>query len=218
MSLLGLAIIGKNNEPLYLCDCEEVLAHYVKSRSGSMSSDELEVDEDIETSPPVNDAFGFGSITCSKLPVDSLPLDRQWMMYAALDRIQEMLLAGSTATTNVVVGKNVGNSSTQPHWVGQLFCSDKYAVFGHVTATNLKLLALTKHPTDDEPAVRQFLAAVHSTFIRYVMNPFVDVLKQPPTIMSSTFDQGVQKAIHDFELSVSGRGTWKSTLQGFNDM
>jgi Sedlin, N-terminal conserved region len=88
------------------------------------------------------------------------------------------------------------SSPQQQHWMGLLTTLDgNYDVYGHVTATNVKLLALCQTPCKDGP-VKALLNNIHIHYITYIMNPFHKL--QGP-IYSRSFDKNVKYAVRQYE-------------------
>jgi hypothetical protein len=194
MSLLGLAIIGKSNEPLYLCDCD-----LDNNNTGTAT-----------TTTDQEDRFGFIDATRARGPTDSLSLERQFMMHAALDRLEE-ITGASNRHNGSMVGRNMTVTAGQPHWMGLLTRVDDelLSVYGYVTATNIKFLALMSNDSNNsdnnssktavKPAdVQKFLTQTHEHYISYLMNPFSQ-LHQP--IDSRKFDKHIKAAVQDYQNS-----------------
>jgi hypothetical protein len=210
MSLLGLAIIGKSNEPLYLCDCDF-------DAIGTTTTTTTDVDVDTTTTTDDKDRFGFVDATRARGLRDSLSLERQFMMHAALDRLEE-ITGAATRHNNSMVGRNMTVTASSPHWMGLLTrADDELFSYGYVTATNIKFLALIRSTDSNDnnndnndsnsykTAVKQsdvqkFLAVVHEHYITYLMNPF-SRLNQP--IDSRKFDQHIQAAVRDYQNSTT---------------
>lgn len=92
MSLISLAIIGKDNEPLYLRDFQ--LRPLPSSSTTIDEKDKPEVDDknnnkEEEEKKEDNDPFGFFS--CNKLPGESSSLRHQFLFHTALDIFDEVL-------------------------------------------------------------------------------------------------------------------------------
>jgi len=77
------------------------------------------------------------------------------------------------------------------NWVGLLLELDDYAVYGSVTATNIKFLALTKGKSDIK-TMQLFLKELHQHFVSYIMNPFANT-RGP--ITSKLFDEKIRKSL-----------------------
>lgn len=167
--LTGIAIIGKSNEPLYLCDCE---------RS----------DEGRRTPPPLlaeNDFFGFATSHAEQR--NSLPLQRQIIAHAAIDCLEEMVQSSVTGQMPVIRNP----TRTAPHWVGLLLELDGQAVYGYITATNIKFFALT-HGKCEPKTIQNFLKELHQHYSTYVSNPFCNT-RGP--IVSKQFDDRIKQSV-----------------------
>lgn len=128
MSLISLAIIGKDNEPLYLRDFQlKPLPSSATSSTSPSTTEEnnqeeklLENDNNIkETTTTINneedeekkeenDPFGFFS--CDKLPGESSSLRHQFLYHTALDIFDELLNI-STSTSSSSASAQLGNVS-----------------------------------------------------------------------------------------------------------
>jgi len=173
VNLTGIAIIGKNNEPLYLRDCSE------NEPNQHSSSDDVNAAKEGDQDP-----FGFSQSLSE--PRSSMPLQLQLVAYAALDSLDEVLVTGQTKQ-QPVIKKSI---SSLPNWVGLLLELDEQAVYGYVSATNIKYLALTKGKSEVK-VMHAFLKEIHQHFISYIMNPFANT-RGP--ITSTLFDEQVRKS------------------------
>ena len=173
-NLTGIAIIGKNNEPLYLRNC-----------SGDEEQNHRSSDENAAKEEGDRDPFGFSHSLSD--PRCSMPLQLQLVAYAALDSLDEVLVTGQTKQQPVIKKSN----SSMPNWVGLLLELDEQAVYGYVSATNIKYLALTKGRSEVK-VMHAFLKEIHQHFISYVMNPFANT-RGP--ITSTLFDEQVRKSV-----------------------
>jgi Sedlin, N-terminal conserved region len=172
MSLLGIAIIGKSNEPLYLCDCTRLLDDEDGDNSATKAADSLptterrsgdaiDADFGADNDNEDEDLFGFVEATALLGQRQSLPLERQFMMHAALDRLEELIGVSKPdgtmplrPATHHHRNSSSGSASNTPlllspnnaHWLGLLTVQDgDCAVYGHVVVpTNLKFLALVQ--------------------------------------------------------------------------
>lgn len=140
MKLVGIAIIGKSNEPMYLCDCERV-DQFVDDGSATVSAAAAAAAATATTTAPNDDYFGFGltvDSTSSKTQGQSLSIEHQLLLHASLDPLEEMIGA-SKLDGSMPLRRNTNYSS----WLGLLTTLDgSWAVYGQVSATNIKFLAL----------------------------------------------------------------------------
>lgn len=177
-TLTGIAIIGKSNEPLYLCDCE-----LLPDGNGNCSSSSDE-----------NDPFGFAS-AARAAKRHSLPHGRQILAHAALDCLEEMVEVSATGQMPVI--RNATRSV--PHWVGLLLLeSDGQAVYGYITATNIKFMALTRGGQFEPKVMQAFLAELHHLYGVYISNPFCNT-RGP--ICSTKFDEGIGRTVAKIQQS-----------------
>lgn len=161
--LLGIAVLGKNNEPLYLRNCRTQSA---ETENGDDPLDLCSMTSEIHS---------------------SLPLEDQIVMHAALDCFEEKTERNANGQMPTI--KKQGSSSA-PHWVGLLLTLGRNAVYGYVTATNIKFFTLVEANTDAK-AIHTFLKSVHASYIEYIMNPFFTT---KGGIQSSTFDAKIKLA------------------------
>jgi Sedlin, N-terminal conserved region len=177
--LLGIAVLGKSNEPLYLRNCRPS-AGVAQASDGDENSS--------NNSSNKNDPLGLSSMT---RPVHaSLPLDDQIVIHAALDSFEEKV--DRTVTGQMPMVKKQ-TSSALPHWVGLLLTRGRSTVYGYVTATNVKIFALVEshNKKTNVKEIQDFMKNVHMYYIEYIMNPFC------PTkggIKSTTFDEKIRSA------------------------
>ena len=172
--ITGIAIVGKNNEPIYLCDCANSKGDGAATMANGGDNNNNETDP-----------FGFAE-TLSEQRC-SLPLQLQLVACAALDSLDELLTTSGPANQQPVIKKP---SASMPNWVGLLIRQDGQSVYGYVTATNIKFLALTNGRSEAK-VVHAFLKEIHQHFIAYVMNPFSNT-RGPVT--SRLFDEQVRRS------------------------
>jgi hypothetical protein len=223
---MGLAIIGRRNEPLYLCDCVRVLEE-AKQRQRQRptrrrrdpgetewerSTDEGESadnPEDMGTSlvdkhhnpSEDNDPFGFLEAARNSELGQSLSFQRSLLLHSALDNMEERIETSGAGLPVVKKGRT-------GHWLGLLASStqdddedegeDESLIFGYITATNVKFLVLVRPPVPKEATVRMFMSVIHDSFITYTMNPFSSV-KAGHRIQSRKFDSNIREAVRDYE-------------------
>ena len=223
MKLLGIAIIGKGNAPLYLCDCVKI-AHEI----GISTEAEGNNDKGLNLIQSMQEAdyFELGmtplNVQISNVQGDSLCMDHQVMLHAALDQLEEIV--GPSKPDGTMPLRNGAFFSS---WLGLLVVHDgTWPVYGYVSATNVKFLALcqptkaadkipytqslflsnnsTSGPsrrssgqqlTGTEKKVKDLLSSLHQHYIDYIMNPFSDTSGR---IESVNFDQNVQKVVAEY--------------------
>jgi Sedlin, N-terminal conserved region len=206
--LVGMAIVGKGNEPLYLCDCERVWRPMQAANASSpAASDSQQVD-------PTEDPFGFKHFSVHKTEQrSSLSLSGQILVHAALDQLEELVEHPSGVKNgpmpvirkNAIVPVISNNSPPPPHWLGLLLHSpsDGYSVYGYITATNIKLLAIAKDVSADSSIavklIQNFLQEVHQHLIAYLLNPFCDT--RGGSLVSTQLDQRIAHSIANLRQS-----------------
>ena len=206
--LVGMAIIGKNNEPLYLCDCEALGREEDANEPPTTVPDHAtENQKEVEEDP-----FGFIHFSLHHTEQrNSLPLSGQILMHAALDALEERIeRPGGGKNGMPVIRPTASSSSPPPHWLGLLLHapSDGYSVYGYITATNLKLLALTKDVVPQQNAIaskliQNFLQEVHQHLIAYMLNPFCDT--RGGALVSQQLDRRIAHSIANLRQSTAIR-------------
>mmetsp|Transcript_18578 Transcript_18578/g.53565 ORF Transcript_18578/g.53565 Transcript_18578/m.53565 type:complete len:114 (-) Transcript_18578:626-967(-) len=112
MALVSLAVVGRENEPLYLRDFHQGMP----SKEGGAVA--------METRPPEDDPFGFFTKSESHVN-ESCSLRHQFIIHAALDRFEEITgpLSGNRWRTPGATGSNA-------MWVGLLCPIEEVRVYG----------------------------------------------------------------------------------------
>lgn len=162
MSLVSIALVGKDNEPLYLRD-------FSSSQDQDNNNDG---DEKADDATDANDPFGFFTTkifkeSSSPLCFQECALRHQFILHASLDRFEEITSPSFPSSNNRnnnnnnESNKGVGNSSANNNrgwrtpgssgndamWVGLLCPVDDFKVYGYLTTTSIKILAVME---DDE--------------------------------------------------------------------
>ena len=231
MSVLGLAILGKKNEPLYLCDTVRLVNSKVDS---SVQNHRIDNHHSNNNNNTTNDNLSKTTTTTvdSVTHCSSLSLNHQLIMYAALDCFDEVVdtqnglmpVLRNNSTTNNNNNNTLQQQQQNPHWLGLLYRvadMDGPAVYGYVTATNIKFFILVttaavvtpppnkmrqqqheqhhedEHKTRVEPNYKGMVADIHQAYISYVMNPFNQM---DGTLHSNQFDTKIQKILLEYML------------------
>jgi hypothetical protein len=162
MSLLGLAVVGRDNEPLYLCDCAAIVADNTgadKLAPTAAAQHAPEMQQDDSTSQPQSaddDPLGIGDIIkCGDLR-SSLSFEYSLMIHSALDELHE-------AIDTTEVGLPVPKGRMGP-WLGVLRVQDEVSIYGYITATNIKFLVLA-HESAKEAEIRSFSTEIHEAYV-----------------------------------------------------
>ena len=160
MSLIGLAIIGRQNEPLYLCDGARIL----KER-------ELEIARDIgvESAPSPSaqespdesvDPLGIAGLTTGGGLGASLNFGNRLLIHSALDQLEESIVTTEVGLPVPIRGAANGG------YLGVLSKVDEEKwVYGYITATNIKFLVLTESSAK-EAEIRNVLSDIHEQYVR----------------------------------------------------
>ncbi|CAJ1942858.1 unnamed protein product [Cylindrotheca closterium] len=177
MALQCLSILGSKNEPLYSCSPPKIRL--------------------AEASEPEGDLDGFGFL--ESMEGNDKAIHHEFMIHAALDRLDEVL--GSPK--NYQIPKHLRSS----HWMGSLCVMEDCEIFGYVTPSNIKILALVKR--DDimplqkrnDSDVRMLFKVVHDCYVRYTLNPFTTIrskIEKP----CQNFEKGINMAIKKYNDTV----------------
>jgi len=156
MSLYCLALLGNNNAPIYLCASNINNSISINSNINNDNNkiEDNENDNSLPSpllslpTPSLNkkDVFGFFEDSSSsndsqqsdkrlgtiKRPIVSMR--HEMMFHAALDRLEELL--GSNKKTS---WKRFQRGS---HWIGKICPMEEYEIYGYVTSSDVKILAL----------------------------------------------------------------------------
>jgi trafficking protein particle complex subunit 2 len=193
MAAISLAIVGKNNEPLYLREFQDENGH----------GDEI----------PYESLFGLTSLspTSSSQPDANAPssstspmvdcsLRQQFILHAALDRLEH--LAGPPPGYGWRVKS--GATGTDGMFVGLLAPIEELRVYGYVTTTKIKFLlvveddAVPETQPNVDSEIKALMKQLHELYVQEMLNPFKD-LSAP--ISSRRFDEQIQKHIATFNQS-----------------
>jgi Sedlin, N-terminal conserved region len=218
--LVGVAVIGKSNEPLYLCDCENPWYSSLSNPTETMHSRndpetsisslpdaEIESTDAQQSHESTNDPFGFANSVYTSQQRSSMPLSGQILVHAALDCLEERVerpsgIGGPMPVIKKSAIRSAAGTSTStnppPHWLGLLLDTpDGYAVYGYITATNIKFMAITKDVTPHSKIilklVQGFLREVHQHYTAYVSNPFCNTTSG--SIVSHLFDERIARSV-----------------------
>lgn len=116
-----------------------------------------------------------------------------------LDRLEEIL--GSNRKT---VWKRFQRAS---NWIGQICSMEEYEIYGYVTSSDIKILALIDRDEliplkkRTEVDIKILLTAVHDCYVKHTLNPFSKIKGQitPPC---ATFETNIQAAIDQYNATV----------------
>ena len=186
MALVSVAVVGRDNEPLYLRDFGD----------GPSTADASDGDGD--GGEEEEDPFGFlgGG---GRSPGESCSQRHTNMVHAGLDRVEELLRAGPLGPWRTPGAVGSANSM----WVGLLCTMDDMRLYGYLTNTGIKFLALVEDgrgsPPEEEKAtlarekdLKSLFVILHKLFVEYSMNPFS---KLRGKISSRRFDEGLDECV-----------------------
>mmetsp|Transcript_733 Transcript_733/g.1348 ORF Transcript_733/g.1348 Transcript_733/m.1348 type:complete len:192 (-) Transcript_733:397-972(-) len=180
MSLVCIAIVGKENSPLYLRDFDD---------DESSDSNHSVVGEDED------DPFGFSSAETTVH--ESSSLQHQIMLHASLDMFEEL-----TNPSNEKSWRSPGATGSDAMWVGLLCQIEGMRIYGFLTCTNIKIIAMINDGADSgappparDSQLKSVFATLHDLFVQHTLNPFSKLKEK---ISSVRFDNGVNKCVLSF--------------------
>lgn len=134
MALISLAIVGKNNEPLFLREFRE------ESLGGSLNDvPEAELfGLTVSSSGGLTDGFSSKAKECS--------LRQQFILHAALDRFDEL-----SGPPPGFAWRTPGSTGSDAMWVGLLSTVEEFRVYGYMTTTRLKFMAVVEDSMNAQP-------------------------------------------------------------------
>lgn len=187
MTLISLAIVGKRNEPLFLKEFRDDVT--------SMDIPEAELFGLAVQSGMGTDGFSARAKECS--------LKQQFILHAALDRFDELLGVGGDHSW-----RDPNATGADAMWVGLLCPVEDMRVYGYVTTTKIKLMAvvediITSRPIQTkvmEEELKQLLISIHKLLVEYIMNPFNKI--DDNKINSPRFNKGVLDSVSQFNRTV----------------
>mmetsp|Transcript_11867 Transcript_11867/g.30306 ORF Transcript_11867/g.30306 Transcript_11867/m.30306 type:complete len:87 (+) Transcript_11867:65-325(+) len=83
-------------------------------------------------------------------------------------------------------------------YLGLLYPTEDYKVFGYLTGTNVKLILVADSFNAKEAVVKKVFRDLHSAYIDAVSNPFYNPGKK---IESKSFEQRVDRAVNSAGLA-----------------
>jgi hypothetical protein len=166
MSLLGLAFIGRNNEPLYLCDCAQIikdadLEMSQQTENDSAASVQQSSSDDGNDASTNNDPLGIIGLTTNGGLRASLGFEHRLMIHSALDQLEELV-----STTDVGLPVLSRNAAGAGGFLGVLSKVDEDIwVYGYITATNVKII-VSAEAEAKETEIRGLLSDFHELYVR----------------------------------------------------
>jgi len=190
MTLVTLAIVDKDNTPLYLCDFKENIHSSSTHQQNNNSVSSIIEDKD-------DDTFGFFEENARKMN-ESSSLKHQFVMHSALDRCEELVTpnaGGSNPSTST------GSNSM---WIGFLGLIGETKVYGYMTTTKIKFLASIEDSVDNgrkhfarEAGLKALFGNIHKLYVEYRMNPFSKNTDNTK-ISSQKFDDEISELVKTF--------------------
>mmetsp|Transcript_9429 Transcript_9429/g.11842 ORF Transcript_9429/g.11842 Transcript_9429/m.11842 type:complete len:203 (-) Transcript_9429:259-867(-) len=198
MALVTLAVVGKENVPLYLRDFVSRQDPLLYSEGG-----EGEEEENSDGEEELGDPFGFFESKKSKAN-DSSSLKNQFIIHSALDRFDEL-----TRPECMKDRPTIGPNSM---YIGVLGCFDELKVYGYNTSTKTKFMAAVEDSIHDEnqhfvreAGLKALFANMHELYVEYNLNPFSSV-REREKISSRRFDNGVRELVNSFNETYGQKG------------
>jgi len=207
MSLVTLAIVGKENTPLYLRDFDfddnehnsllTPTPQQQRQQHKSMNNHSGIEDED---------TFGFFE-TNTKNMNESSSLKHQFAMHSALDRYEELVLPDPRGSNNSTT--RISSIAPNSMWIGLLGSIGEIKVYGYMTTTKIKFMASIEDSDDNgkkhfarEAGLKAMFGNMHKLFIEYRLNPFSKITDNNK-ISSIKFDDGITQLVNAFNNTYS---------------
>eukprot|EP00752_Nemacystus_decipiens_P007654 g6842.t1 len=110
------------------------------------------------------------------------------IVHSSLDVVGERKVGRKGATGAADVSTDM--------FLGHLCPIDEYRVYGYMTSTRLKLLAVLEDVNDiREPELKRVFSTVHNVYVNYLRNPFSPLGKP---VDSARFRLAVDRQINDY--------------------
>jgi trafficking protein particle complex subunit 2 len=208
MTLISLAIVGKDNQPMFLKEFREQSSSGLPSSLAIADIPEAEL-FGLETTSSTTTASTSGLTTISggtdgfSIRAKDCSLRHQFLLHEALDRLEE--LSGPPPGW---AWREPTAQGIDAMWVGLLTPVEGFRVYGYVTTTNIKILgvmddSLSLRPLQAkivEDELKKLFACVHELLVEYRMNPFHAV--DDHRISSPLFDTKILDVVDKFNQSV----------------
>jgi trafficking protein particle complex subunit 2 len=208
MTLISLAIVGKNNHPMFL---KEFRDESISTSSSSLGIPDIPEAELFGLETTTTTTGNTSTTTSSGLSKFSggtdgfstrakdCSLRHQFLLHEALDRLEE--LSGPPPGW---AWREPGAQGIDAMWVGLLTPVEGFRVYGYMTTTNVKILgvmddSLSLRPLQAkivEDDLKKLFARVHELMVEYRMNPFHAV--EDHRISSPLFDAKISDAVDKF--------------------
>lgn len=102
---------------------------------------------------------------------------------------------------------SIGRFQRGSHWLGCISPLEEFEVYGYVSSSDVKFLALIERgeyisvKKRKEIDIKMLLTAVHDAYVQHTMNPFSKIrgkIEPPCTV----FEQGVQAAVNEYNKTI----------------
>mmetsp|Transcript_16953 Transcript_16953/g.37033 ORF Transcript_16953/g.37033 Transcript_16953/m.37033 type:complete len:196 (+) Transcript_16953:112-699(+) len=190
MAAIGLAIIGRNNLPLYV---REFLSEDSSDGDYNCEDDEAAVLFGLEVKAAAT------SSSSSPLPTTGtlLASGKCWFaLHAALDRLEQLTMEPDTGKKKRI---------PQSNFVGLLLPFGETRVYGYLTNTQTKFLLMVEdcgpaYAETTASGVKRLFGEIHELYVKEVMNPFHPIIDNTMDRqeLSEKFDRRIQKHISNF--------------------
>lgn len=189
MAAVSLAIVGKDNKPLYMREfIEEIGA--VPDEAALFG---------LESTTTLNARNSSNTSSLSSAPKFPCSLKQEFLLHAALDLFEE--LAGPPPGYG---WRNRKDASGM--FVGLLNPEDEVRVYGYCTTTKIKFLLVVEdealsegQQSNADADIRTLLRNIHQLYVEDMLNPFKDL--EESAITSKRFDNQVLNYVAAFNHS-----------------
>jgi len=196
MAAVSLAILGKDNDPLY-----------VREFSSGGNSDDCLDDEGA--------LFGFAATASSEssaspsqpqaTPAFDCSLHQQFILHAALDRFEQL-----SGPPPGFAWRKPGVTSHDAMFVGLLCPVEDLRVYGYMTTTQIRFLLTVQDGSNNitdgsndstNQSIQRLFVKLHKLYVEYTLNPFSELHGGP--IRSKSFHNKVQQCIDSYNRTAS---------------
>lgn len=106
----------------------------------------------------------------------------QYIVHCSLDAVEEKVTALRKAT-----GEGTGDA-----YLGMLYPTEDYRVFGYITNTRMKFILVVDEPIPKDEEMRMIFKRFHAAYVDAISNPFYDA---NTAIHSQAFDASVRTIV-----------------------
>eukprot|EP00529_Nitzschia_sp_RCC80_P033611 CAMPEP_0113464350 /NCGR_PEP_ID=MMETSP0014_2-20120614/13158_1 /TAXON_ID=2857 /ORGANISM="Nitzschia sp." /LENGTH=210 /DNA_ID=CAMNT_0000356433 /DNA_START=63 /DNA_END=695 /DNA_ORIENTATION=- /assembly_acc=CAM_ASM_000159 len=195
----SVAILGKDNGPLYIREFA------IDDQQHQQDESELLFDLPM---------VGCGTDTASGTATSKCSVRQQFIMYAALDRLDQLAGPPPGYGWRNNNKNSVNNGGADGMFVGLLCPAEDQRVYGYVSTTKIKFLLVTEDDGTSNPVssstsendsnsenIKLLLTQIHELYIEDMLNPF-KIIGSP--ITSRRFERRIEELVQTFNNTSDG--------------